>query len=358
MKPRNFDTRLAEIIEGREKAGWLLPLLRLASLGYRAGISIRDFKNKVINPSSARVDAIVISVGNISVGGTGKTPVVQTLAKQLLTLGPVAILTRGYRSQVEKHNSFLRISWDKGMQATAAIAGDEAVLLSQTLPNCDVWIGKDRVANAHRAIAQGAKILILDDAMQYNKLAKDLEIAVVDSSDPLGRMIYLPEGPLRDHPERLRTADLIIVQRIDNEEQFISVETKLRPFTLAPIVGGKLRIDDTSLQGKKIGVFCAIGNPKRFIDTLMNLDCNIVHTWLLRDHSEFKVHDLIEFATQALALGAECIVCTEKDIVKIPSKVEITIPIHVLKIQWEPSIRTEAWENFINKVEDIHERRV
>lgn len=358
MKPHNLDSHLAEIIEGRKKAGWLQPLLRLASLGYRSGISIRDFKNKIIKPASERVDAVVISVGNISVGGTGKTPVVQALAQQLSTLGPVAILIRGYRSQIEKHNSFLRISWDKGMQATAAIAGDEAVLLSQTLPNCDVWIGKDRVANAHRAIAQGAKILILDDGMQYNSLAKDFEIAVVDSADPLGRMTYLPEGPLRDHPERLRTADLVIVQRIDKEEQFVSAEAKLKPYTQAPIIGGKLRIEDKTLQGKKIGAFCAIGNPQRFIDTLKKLDCTVVHTWLLRDHSEFKDHDLIEFAAHARALGAECIVCTEKDIVKIPSKVEITIPVHALKIQWEPSIRTDAWENFINKVEDIHERRV
>jgi tetraacyldisaccharide 4'-kinase len=362
MKYRDIEAHCAAIIEGRKPAGVLKPLLRVASIGYRAGLSLHTLSKKIFKRPSEKVNAVVVSVGNIAVGGTGKTPIVRALAQEMSKVVPTAILIRGYRSQIEKEASFLRLRWGEGLRSSAEVAGDEAILLAQGAPDCDVWVGSDRLANAHRAVAQGARFLILDDGMQYSPLKKDFEIAVVDCAEPLGRGLFLPEGPLRAFPKSLARADLVIAQRASHVSHVEGVERQLGKYTPAPVIGGNIASEDGSWRGKKVGVVCAIGNPQRFIETLENAGCVIADALFLRDHSYFEEDVLKEFAQRCAEHGAEHLICTEKDFVKISCLMDIPIPLCPIKVEWEPTVHIEIWKNFIHKVkskiEEINERRI
>jgi tetraacyldisaccharide 4'-kinase len=305
----------------------MLRLLKPFSVLYRAGVQLRHLAYDKKWLPSIKVEVPVISVGNIIAGGTGKTPLVQLLAEQLQPFGAVAILSRGYRSTMERSGKVAKLRGELDPD----LYGDEPCLLASKLKKAAVWVGKDRVLSARLAIDIGAEVLILDDGMQYRRLHRDLEIVMVRDEKKSG---FLPSGMYRDLPERLAKADLIVANgQVD--------EAWLKGYSQAPIVGVKM-VTGADLRGKKVGLFCAIAQPERFVKTVETAGGNIVDTWFKADHRGFSARQLRAFHEKT---GAELLVCTEKDAVKLPENLQI--PILPIQADLEIISNREAWDQAI-----------
>lgn len=252
-----------------------------------------------------------ISIGNLTVGGTGKTPVVQYLARLLSERGKVAILTRGFRGEAEKSNIPLRV--EKGDGISAKRAGDEPRLLADST-EAVVWVSRDRCQSACLAEAEGADYLLLDDGLQHRRLHRDVEVVVMDANNLFDRHRLLPYGRLRDLPERLRKADLVIANHAKNFNQYEAVKKALSEYTQAPVVAMRPVLDvKTDLKGCRIGVFCGLANPTYFLEALRELGAEIVVEEILLDHQKIEDAQLDALLKKAHGL----VVCTEKDYIKL-----------------------------------------
>ncbi|MCP5469203.1 MAG: tetraacyldisaccharide 4'-kinase [Chlamydiales bacterium] len=279
-----------------------------------------------------KVSVPVISVGNVVCGGTGKTDVVTLLAKALP--GKVGILSRGYkgaaRGPLLVHNE------------SASVCGDEPRMLADRLPNALVVVGRDRVAGARLAIEKGATCLIMDDGMQHRRLARDFEIGVVDGSNPLGGNHFLPKGLLRDDPKRLQKADLVVVtgKKIDLSFQPPVVRLRAEIEGIFTLKGEKIE----TLQGIAVALFCAIGNPSRFVKTVEGLGANVKEKLFLPDHAKVEERQLRELFVKS---GAKYLVCTEKDRVKLR---ESALPIVWIKRRLLVDENLVAWQTLLQSI--------
>jgi tetraacyldisaccharide 4'-kinase len=274
-------------------------LVRLRRLLYHSGML-----------SSQRVPVPVVVVGNITVGGTGKTPITIWLATELRIRGHnPAVVTRGYGGEVGP----------EPVQATACSSpdqvGDEAVLIADR-SRCPVFVHPDRVAAARAAIAEGADVIIADDGLQHYRLQRDFEIAVIDGVHGTGNGLLLPAGPLREPMQRLDTVDRVLVQ---TEGQDVDVPYLRRvsdrsssAFSLLPKqmrrLNGKAGKPLGAFSGKTVHAVAAIGNPKRFFRMLEAHGMRVVpHAY--RDH--------MQLTQEHLAFADDLpIIMTEKDAVK------------------------------------------
>lgn len=290
-----FEIAAQRLIEGNSPLKGILTFL---SLFFRLGVKVKNlaYDSGALKPK--KVKTCVISVGNIVAGGTGKTPFVMLLARKLRS---VTILSRGYRTN------------------------DEPRLLAKKLPGSQVIINKDRVKSAKAA----GNIAILDDGMQYRRLHRDLEIVLVNSKDPFGKGHYLPRGYLRDHPKRLGAADLIVLNHVYSDEDFERAKKELAPYTSAPCIATSYVVQNV-FDGKKVGVFCALGQPKRFVETVKRSGGDVQATYFLPDHVAFKEAKLKNYLKKCQQKDIHTLVCSEKDAVKLPQKLLETLPIHVL----------------------------
>ena len=346
-----FERKLLEIIRGERKAPLVMAGLAGLSVFYRSIIAARNLAYDRGWFSSAQLPAVVVSVGNIVVGGTGKTPLVHLLASELQEKTGLAILTRGFRSQIEKCGEVKKISSKNGPLFPAEECGDEPYFLAQKT-KASIWVGPDRIASGRSAIGEGANCLILDDGMQHRRLKRDFEIVMIDGMDPFSNERFLPWGLLRDSPKRLQSADLIVVTHAQNKE----VQKQLKRFTKAPIVATQIEVKKTDFP-KKVGVFCGIGKPDRFLQTVRDLKSKIVNTLILQDHGSLQKGQLQTFAEQCRDQGAEAILCTEKDFVKITS--DACLKIIPVEIQLKIIAGQEHWDQLIENILDriAHERR-
>ncbi|HSX25710.1 MAG TPA: tetraacyldisaccharide 4'-kinase [Chlamydiales bacterium] len=264
-----------------------------------------------------RLRRTVVSVGNLVAGGTGKTPLVHLLAKTFAAR-KVAILSRGY----------------------GAIP-DEPLLLSRRLPLVKVYVGKNRVASAKKAIAEGAELIILDDGFQHRGLARDFDFVILDGKDPFGKGHYLPWGFLRDSPRRLKEVDALFVQN-GTFPGAIQMKTKV------------LRILDVreeevaSIRGWRVGLFCGIAKPDRFKKTVVDLGAEVVAQWILADHEPADLERLHAFCK---GLDVRALVCTEKDFVKLPKGIAFPLPIFFLEMGMEIVAGQKEWEKLIEKID-------
>ena len=201
---------LIEEILRKEREGLaaktLLSLLYPPSLCYGLGVKLRNLLYDKGTLRQEKCKALVVSVGNVVAGGTGKTPFILMLAKKLMQEMPLAILSRGYLGASENKGQSTQVAQD----GSALQFGDEPLLLAQNLDKASVYVGKDRVKSAHKAVEQGAKVILLDDGMQHRRLHRDIEIVMVHGKDPFHGGRYLPGGLLRDDPKQLKRADYII----------------------------------------------------------------------------------------------------------------------------------------------------
>ena len=259
-----------------------------------------------------RVGIPVICVGNLTTGGTGKTPVVAWLANWFRVRGVrVAIVSRGYR-------------------ALDATANDERLLLEQLCPDVPHVQDPDRVAAARRAVDEyGAELLILDDGFQHRRLHRDLDIVLIDCLNPFGFEHLLPRGLLREPVSALRRAQIIVITRTDQADsrpvkqvvrRFTSNGTHhicsvFRPLRLRHRNGTTSSLDD--LVGQRISAFCGIGNPDGFRRTLNALGLQPVTFQAYPDHHHYCADDLAEFAQDAKRKEIDAFVTTHKDLVKL-----------------------------------------
>jgi tetraacyldisaccharide 4'-kinase len=329
----SMESYVLEIIEGKRPGRTFLLLL---SYIYHLGIYFRNLAYDRGLVKSYSLPIPVISIGNIVAGGTGKTPLTYLLAKQLSYHKKLAILTRGYRSEIEHSSAPVKIQ--KG--DSPARCGDEPYWLAQKLSHVDIWVGKKRLISAHLAVQSGAQILLLEDGMQHRRVHRDFEVIVVNSSDLFGKGYFLPRGLLRDSPKCLSRADLVVINGIS---KLVEVEIALRRFTNAPFVWMKME-SQIDLQNKSVAVFCAIGQPDRFIKTLESCGAHIKAVLFKEDHLPFIEEEINQLA---LTSGAELLVCTEKDYVKLPQNFKYHLPLVSVTAQLSILEGQEVWDSFV-----------
>lgn len=288
-------------------------LLRLVSYAYRAVVTLRNCAYDVRLLPSHGVEVPVISVGNITTGGTGKTPLVIWLCSLLAKKGvKTAVLTRGYKA--ERGN-----------------VGDEAAILAKACPQAKVIVDSDRFAGASKATGEHqAQALVMDDGFQHRRLKRDLDIVAIDATCPFGYGRLLPAGLLREPIHAIRRADAVVITRYDritaiSTERLVSRIEKIKPgITIAKAVhhhpyakgtkGTVLSLDE--LRRKKIFAFCGIGNPDAFLQRLREYGMDVLGSTIYNDHHSYTESDIGEICAEAKEAGAEMILSTEKDWVK------------------------------------------
>ena len=342
----DLEQSILKIIRGERKAP--IASLGLAALSavYRGCILLRHFAYDRGLFSSTKLPAVVISVGNVTAGGTGKTPLVHLLATALQDRVRLAILTRGYGSKIERSSKVQQISDSTLVEA----CGDEPYLLAQKT-RAQVWVGADRVRSGQRAIAAGINCLLLDDGMQHRRLRRDFEIVVVDGNNPFSKGRFLPWGLLRDCPKRLKNADLIVATHLQDLEHYKTLQDTLAPLSKAPVVGTQVAIVQRhKFTVDKVGVFCGIGQPAYFLQTVRDLKSEIVDTLIVKDHAAVDLNRLAAFAEKCRLQGAQALLCTEKDFVKLPADLSLCLAVLPVEMELKIIAGKEHWEHFLNKV--------
>lgn len=241
----------------------------------------------------------VISVGNITVGGSGKSPVTAFIAEKLLKQGEkVAILSRGYGAEIQGN---------KQVESSnrPVDVGDEPLMLKKQLPKAQVWVGKDRAKSAQLAQEAGATCLLLDDGFQNWRLARDVDIILLDSMQGVGNGFMLPAGCLREPVSAMERADIKVAMNGDMPRTDISLNL---------MVNNK---DIRALKGRKVLAFSGIGIPEKFFNSLRNAGIVIVGDETFPDHHLFSDEELTKLKNRAEKLGA-VLVTTLKDAVKLP----------------------------------------
>jgi tetraacyldisaccharide 4'-kinase len=289
-------------------------ILRLASLAYGLAVRLRNLGYQMGWLPTERVPVPVISVGNLTVGGTGKTPAVEYVAsfyrRQEIR---VAILSRGYGG--------------------AGGRNDEALVLEENLPDVPHLQGADRVALAQTAIEElESEVLVLDDGFQHRRLARDVEMVLVDATAPWGHGYLLPRGLLREPPASLRRASAVLLTRCDQASPAVREELRQTIRRLAPraavvetqhrpveLISSEHAVESLDiLRGRPVAAFCGIGNPEAFRRTLTDHGATISAFRSYPDHHPYGREDVADLRVWAGNLAPETlIVTTHKDLVKL-----------------------------------------
>lgn len=298
--------------------------LSLPALLYGATVRVRNrFYER---PGSTHRAALpVLSVGNLTVGGTGKTPLVAWLARYLSQAGRrPAILSRGYGGRAGRGP--LVVSAGGSPLCEPAACGDEPFLLAQSLAGTPVLAGSDRLASAEAAARMGADVAILDDGFQHRRLARDLDIVLLDASNPFGNYRLLPAGLLREPVSALSRADVVLITRSRQRESFAVIEKVVRQYnTRSPILrSGHHFLGFFNARGEQAErpaaavAFCGIGNPARFRIDLEAQGLELPVFEAHRDHHPYTASELGQLFAAARRLGA-ALVTTEKDLARLRS---------------------------------------
>lgn len=286
----------------------------LAPLGMIYGFAT---KMRIKKSSSLQVSKPVICVGNLTAGGTGKTPVAISLSKILKSnfYNPFFI-SRGYGGKLKD------IIVDN-QKHSAKEVGDEPLLLSRNAP---VVINSDRYKAAKKAINNGADVIVMDDGFQNPKLFKDLSFLVFDGGFGLGNRRCIPAGPLRERWYRgLRRSDAAIIIGEDKT----GLERKLD----RPIFHGKIVPVKPQTKNKNVICFAGIGRPEKFYDSMKELGFNVLETIDFPDHHQYKPRELKKIIEKAQKTGAD-VFTTSKDYVKIPTPLQSNFNVLEIEIQW------------------------
>ncbi|MEX0961977.1 MAG: tetraacyldisaccharide 4'-kinase [Simkaniaceae bacterium] len=332
--------------------------LKLLTYPYRLGALIHRSVYFLRMKKSYQSKRLTLSVGNIVCGGSGKTPFVRLLAHALKDKGQVAILSRGFRSQAEHNKKPFIVSQGQGPIKSSIEGGDEPFLLAKHLPWAIVLAGKNRTLSAKKAEELGADLLILDDGMQHYALKSDVLIVLLSANDPFGLDEFLPRGRLRVSPKRLKEVGLIAVHHVNDKEQYKKIKKRIRDYSNAPVIGTELILKTSQnankevkpLLGRKLAAFCGIGNPIQFFEDLKKGGANLIFKHELPDHLGLGPKELDKLVERARDLGAEGLVCTEKDWVKLSfldrADLFLSYASPDVKIKYD----THCFEDWINRV--------
>ncbi len=314
-------TLYLDLVSGRKKglpAAAARAVLRLAALPYAVATMIRSLAFDYGLIAKSRVERPVISIGNITTGGTGKTPMVEYVARHLREQGlRVAILSRGYGAGAEGGSN------------------DEALMLDANLPDVPHLQGADRSALARVAIDElETEAIVLDDGHQHRKLERDLNVVLIDATNPFGHGWTLPGGLLRE-PLRtgLKRAGVVVLTRSDLVSAetretirkrvarfapagFLWCESVHRPIEAIDPSGGEF--EPGWLAGKDVALFCGLGNPDAFRATVEKLGARVRDVRWFPDHHRYTQQDIADLSRWVAASGAELALTTQKDSVKLP----------------------------------------
>ena len=337
----------------KTKEHWLLPIIArkrndllsrairlflfLPALVYRLVIAVRNWAYSKGVLTVNRTSVPVISVGNLTTGGTGKTPIVMWLTQWLKPQCNTAIVSRGYRSLPGASN-------DEGME------------IARNSPNAIQVQDKDRVAAAESAISQLAtaplenSVIILDDGFQHRRLHRDLDIVLIDATLPFGYGKLLPSGLLREPVNSLKRADAVVLTRANLVPQqtrdslrtrvskvnpdLVWAESELACVNLLDVQGRHSEL--SHLLEKRVVAFCGIGNPTGFIETLEREKLQPQQFLTFPDHHHYTPDDIDSIITAGQRNRCDAILCTVKDLVKLP--VDYAYPISIFAVQTEPQI--------------------
>jgi tetraacyldisaccharide 4'-kinase len=304
-------------------------LLWPLSLAYGAAARLRAWLYARGWLAQKRLNASVISVGNLTVGGTGKTPMVIWLAEQFLAEGKrVGILSRGYR----------------GSGSTS----DEVELMKARLPGRVLFgVGKDRYAEGRRLESDGVDIFLLDDGFQHLQLARDVDVVLVDATRSLNRESVLPAGRLREPRSALHRADLVVFTRTDQPKRTLYLIQKFPQFAIYPsitkLLGFRRYVPNGSLESLRgsvsgpVFVFCGIGNPEAFFFDLDRWGVKLAGRRAFRDHHRYTKGEAQELEQAAEAAGAQALLTTEKDAQNLPADAFSKMPLEIAVIALEMS---------------------
>lgn len=366
MIVKKLELFLKEIIRKKRKGiipslikSLLLPLSWLYGLGVRMRnwFYDRGWMRRYVPPVS-----LVISIGNIVAGGTGKTPFTLFLANAYYDRYKLAILSRGYRSKAEKLDAPLLLSEGEGPLYPASYCGDEPYIYAQRFPKAIVIVGGNRRKASFLAAKEGAQVILLDDAMQHRRLARDFDVVLIDAGDPFGQGHFLPRGFLREDQDALGRAHLLVINHITNSELFIKIKGELQPYSQAPVIGvngsvaRRLDLDGKNVppfQNQRVGMFCTIAHPEYFKRTLESDGAFVVAEYCMPDHDAIREKSLARFALQCKELGAAFLVCTEKDRVKLPNQLNLSLPIVWVQIELSVVEGKEEWKTFLSQTEKV-----
>ncbi|WP_424317781.1 tetraacyldisaccharide 4'-kinase [Candidatus Methylomirabilis sp.] len=339
---------MAEASEQWRAQAWLT-CLRPASYAYGAAISLRSALFASGLARIRRLPVPVLSVGNVSAGGSGKTPFVEMLAARLREQGQrVVIISRGYRGGSKKPTI---VSDGRDLRCEPPVAADEAYLLARHLPGVAVLTGADRYRVGEVALEYvDCGVIILDDGFQHQKLYRDLDIVLVDAVNPLGYGRLLPSGLLREPPEAFGRADLVVVthadagrnldlaiQAIRRHAPTVPIALAVhRPVNLIDVRSGEY-LDFDRLTGQRLLAVSGIANPSRFEDTLVQLGAFVATHRIFPDHHRYSTADLEIINGAARNSGASMVVTTEKDMVKLTclDLAKVGAPLYALSISLE-----------------------
>lgn len=372
-----------ELLQEKRYGPWdmlITGLLFLCSRVYRNLVQLRlwMFENRVIR--NRAIGCLVVSIGNLTCGGTGKTPVVEIFAKTLSRKGrKVAVLSRGYRSRDRSLFDKLRkkfssekkvvppriVSDGKNLLLNSMTAGDEPYMLASNLPSVCVLVDKDRIKSGLYAVQEfHADTLVLDDGFQYLDLKAHINILLVDSTAPFDNHHVLPRGLLREPIKNIRRADYIFLTKSDGSprlrhlKHFLHqhnrraeiIECCHRPKYLEDVYDRGKRFPLSALQGKKTASLSAIANPASFNAFLLQNGAELVLKRHYADHHRYRQQEMIDFINDAKNAGAELILTTEKDAVRMPGLNRRDLPLLFLRIEIDILSGQENFDQCISRI--------
>lgn len=377
----SVETYVLEVIFNRRqgnRADALRGVLHGLSRVFESAIKLRRslYDMRIMRDRTLGVQ--VIAIGNLTVGGTGKTPVVEKFARALKNQGrKVAILSRGYRSKpapfwVRMKRKMLfqedvtppRIVSDgSSLLLDSASAGDEPFMLATNLKDVIVLVDKDRVKAGRYAIERyGCDTLLLDDGFQYWKLqGRRTDIVLIDSQQPWGNSFLLPRGILREPPRHLRRAHTVFITKCDGQTEPLRkeihrlnptariIECVHHPLYFEDCFTGE-RVDLDYLNGRKIAAFSGIAQPESFENSLINLGGNLVYTKRYADHHRFSQQEILNVINRSKIRQAEVILTTQKDAVRIARLDRRDLPILFMRVEIKIISGANNFDDCVRKI--------
>ena len=341
-----------DLVSGRRRgigATLLRGLLALVEGPYRIGVWWRNRRYDTKPELTQRVGVPVVSVGNVTLGGSGKTPMVKWVARQLRAEGVrVGLVSRGYGS-------------------TDGGPNDEALELEQSLPDVPHIQNRDRVAAAQLAIEElASQVIVMDDGFQHRRLGRDLDIVLLDATEPFGYGHVFPRGALREPVSSLKRADVVCLNRSDlvspSEREAIKrrvekaapralwCESVTRPTGLIGVGDSFEQEPVERLRGARIAAFCGIGNPAAFRKLLEGLGAEIVAFTEFADHHAYTRADIERLEHEASTSNTDLVVCTHKDLVKVGVATLGDIPLRAVAIEAEIAVGADELKQLLARI--------
>ncbi len=377
----NFETFFLEVVFN-ERHDWRAKLTRAllfaGSKLFQLAVIVRRWIYNVRILRDKTLGVQVIAIGNLTVGGTGKTPVVEKFASELRDAGrTVAILSRGYRSQpVPLHTKILNkillrddqtppriVSDGKSLLLDSNMAGDEPYMLASNLKNVIVLVDKDRVKSGRYAIEKfGCDTLLLDDGFQYWKLrGRRHDVVLIDRQQPFGNEHLLPRGTLREPPSHLARAQTIFITKSDGNTTELReriaklnstaaiIECVHQPLYFEDVFSGERKGLDF-LTGKKVASLSGIAQPESFEQSLVKLGSELVYAKRFADHHRFTQQEILNAINRSKKRQAQIIITTQKDAVRFPKIDRRDLSIYFMRVEIKIVAGANDFQDCVRKI--------